>query len=128
MRGGQELVQKLLEAGVQFGEMSRQQAENAVKNLVKAGEIRRSETEAMVQSLMERGRATAAAVTEAVQNEVSRQLGWLANRVDDVEDQLEALVTRLSPDGLRPAPAPVPSTPDEAALARSEPPPRKRPR
>ena len=85
-------LQKLLEAGVQFGEMSRQQAEAAVKNLVKAGELRRSEAEATVQTLLERGKETATHIAEAVQTEVAKQLGWLANRVDDLEDQLEALV------------------------------------
>ena len=89
-------LQKLLESGVQFTEMTRQQAEAAVKSLVKAGEVRRSETEAMVQSLIDRGRATAAQIAESVQNEVTRQLGWLANRVDDVEDQLETFVTRVT--------------------------------
>src|SRR5688572_16835512 len=92
-------LQKLLEAGVQFGEMSRQQAETAVKKLVKAGDVRRSETEAMVQTLLERGRETATHVAGVVQAEVARQLGWLANRVDDVEDQLEAIVSRFAPDG-----------------------------
>ena len=38
-------LQQLLEAGVQFGEMSRQQAEDAVKRLVKQGEVRRSEAD-----------------------------------------------------------------------------------
>jgi hypothetical protein len=50
----------------------------------------------MVQSLVDRGRATAMQIAENVQNEVAKQLGWLANRVDDVEDQMEAFVTRFN--------------------------------
>ena len=74
---------------------------------MKQGELRRSETEAMVQTLLEKGRETATHLAEAVQAEVTKQLGWLANRVDDVEDQLETLVSRLSPGGSAPASAPA---------------------
>ena len=41
-KGAKNPIQKLLESGIQFTEMSRQQAESAVKGLVKAGEVRRS--------------------------------------------------------------------------------------
>ena len=66
-----------------------------MQSLVKAGEIRRSEAEATVQTLLERGREAATRLAEIVQAEVARQLGWLANRVDDVEDQLEGFVSRF---------------------------------
>jgi len=88
-------LQKLLEASAQMGELTRQQAEAAVKKLVKAGAIRRSETEAAVQAMLDRGRAFA----EAVQQEVTKQVGWLASRVDDIESQLETMVSRISPVG-----------------------------
>ena len=87
-------LMQLLESGVQFTQMSRKQAEATVKGLVKAGEVRRSEAEATVQEMLERGRATATQVAEAVQAEVAKQLGWLASRVDDLEDQLESFVSR----------------------------------
>jgi hypothetical protein len=86
-------LQKLLEVSAQMGEQTRQQAEAAVKKLVKAGAIRRSETEAAVQAILDRGKSFA----EAVQQEVTKQMGWLASRVDDLEDQLESLVSRISP-------------------------------
>ena len=38
-----------------------------------------------------------AASPSSMQTEVAKQLGWLANRVDDVEDQVEAIVTRFAP-------------------------------
>jgi polyhydroxyalkanoate synthesis regulator phasin len=88
-------LQKLLEASAQMGELTRQQAEATVKKLVKAGAIRRSETEAAVQAMIDRGRAFA----EAVQQEVTKQVGWLASRVDDLEGQLESLVSRINPAG-----------------------------
>jgi polyhydroxyalkanoate synthesis regulator phasin len=90
-------LQRLLDAGVQFGEMSRKQAEGAVKQLVKAGAVRRSESEASVQALLDRSRETATAIGESVQREVTKQLGWLAKRVDELEDELESMVSRFNP-------------------------------
>jgi polyhydroxyalkanoate synthesis regulator phasin len=97
-------LQQLMDSGVQFTEMSRKQAESAVKSWVKAGQVRRSEAEANVQMLLERGKETAAQIAEAVQAEVTKQLGWLANRVDDLEEQIEGFVSRLTP-GQAAAPA-----------------------
>ena len=72
-------LQKLLESGVQFSEMTRKQAEAAVKKLVKAGEVRRSETEATVQTLIERGKATAAIRRDrAGTRSPSSSAGWPA--------------------------------------------------
>ena len=105
-------LQKLLEASAQMGELTRQQAEAAVKKLVKAGAIRRSETEAAVQAMIERTFA------EAVQHEVTKQVGWLASRVDDLESQLETLVSRMSPVG---GPAPVKKAAAKKAPAKKAP-------
>jgi polyhydroxyalkanoate synthesis regulator phasin len=107
-------LQKLLDASAQFGEMTRQQAEATVKKLVKAGAIRRSETEHAVQTMLDRGRAFA----EAVQQEVTKQLGWLASRVDDLEGQLESMVSRMSPGG---GPAPAKKAPAKKAAAKKAP-------
>ena len=104
-------LQKLLEVSAQFGEMTRQQAEATVKKLVKAGAIRRSETENAVQSMLDRGRAFA----EAVQQEVTKQVGWLASRVDELESQLEAVVSRVTPGGGR---APAKKAPAKKAAAK----------
>jgi hypothetical protein len=112
-------VQRLLEASAQFGELTRQQAEGAVRKLVKAGAIRRSETDAAVQAMVDRGRSFA----EAVQHEVTKQLGWLASRVDELEDQLESLVSRVNPGaGAAPAKkAPAKRAPAKRAPAKKAP-------
>ena len=81
--------------------------------------MRRSETEAMVQTLLERGRETATHIAEVVQAEVARQLGWLANRVDDVEDQLEAIVSRFAPGGAAPTRRPKKAPAKKAAAKKA---------
>jgi polyhydroxyalkanoate synthesis regulator phasin len=90
-------LKQLLDNSIQLTELSRKQLEEAVNSLVKAGAVNRSDSDATVQSLLERGRQVATQISDAVQAEVSRQLGWLANRVDDIEDQLESFVSRVSP-------------------------------
>ena len=90
-------LKQLLDNSIQLTELSRKQLEEAVNSLVRAGAVNRSDSDATVQSLLERGRQVATQISDAVQAEVSRQLGWLANRVDDIEDQLESFVSRVSP-------------------------------
>ena len=96
-------LQKLLETGAEFTEMSRQQAESVVKSLIEAGEVRRSEAEEAVQGLLDRGRQTALAFAELVQREVAEQSAGLAGRVDEIKSQLEALVSRVAGGAAAPA-------------------------
>ena len=97
------VLQNLIDSGLQFTEVQRKQAEKVVRELVKNGEVRRAEAAKTVESLIERGRETSLMIGEVVKTEVGKQLSWLANRVDDLEDQLEAVVSRFSGGG--PAPA-----------------------
>ncbi|HUF83613.1 MAG TPA: hypothetical protein VMQ81_03370 [Acidimicrobiia bacterium] len=87
--------QKFLEAGAQFTDMSKRQAESLVKNLVKEGEVRRKDAEQTVQTLLDRGKATAEHVAALVQKEVAKQVGAFSERFDEVEDRVEALAARL---------------------------------
>jgi colicin import membrane protein len=93
-------LQKLAETGAQFTEVTRQQAEAAVQSLVKAGEVSRSEAEATIQRLVDRGREAMTRIAELVEAEVSKQFGRLAGRVDELEAQLEALVSRVNLPGV----------------------------
>ena len=101
-------IQQLVDSGMQFTEMQRQQAEKLVGQWVSAGEVRRADAERTVQTLVDWGKQTTSQITSIVQREISKQLAWLADRVDDVEDQMEGLVSRVSGS---PAKAPAPSAP-----------------
>ena len=50
------LIKRLLDAGMQFTEMSQEQAEKIVKELVKSGQARRKDSEKLVEELVSRGR------------------------------------------------------------------------
>jgi polyhydroxyalkanoate synthesis regulator phasin len=110
-------IKSYVEAGAQFTEMSRQQAEAVVKRLVKSGDLRRRDTEHMVQSMLSRGRETTDRISALVQTEVAKQLKTLSARFEDVEGRLESLAASIR-DGIvgtgaagAPQPQPAPSTP-----------------
>ena len=84
-------LQRLVDSGLQVSEMSRQQAESVVRQLVKAGEVQRRDAENLVQKLLEMGRETTFRLAEQVEAELVRQVRQLSTRLDDVEDRLESL-------------------------------------
>ena len=88
-------IKSYVEAGAQFTEMSRQQAEAVVKRLVKSGDVRRRDTEHMVQTMLIRGRETTDRISAIVQTEVAKQLKALSERFEDVEGRLESLATSI---------------------------------
>ena len=89
-------VQRLVDAGTEFSDTLRKQAESIVKALVKAGELRRADAEKAVQTLMERGRETSDRISTDVQREVSKQMNWLSERFDELEDRFEELAQKIT--------------------------------
>jgi polyhydroxyalkanoate synthesis regulator phasin len=88
-------IEKLIDAGIQFTEMSRKQADAFVSKLVKAGDVQRQEAERVTQSLIERGRETSERLASMVHDEVAREMAWLNERYDELEQQFEALAERV---------------------------------
>ena len=74
-------IKSYLEAGVQFTEMSKKQAESLVKALVKSGDVRRKDAEELVQSLVARGRETTEKISALVHSEVAKQMAALSGSV-----------------------------------------------
>jgi polyhydroxyalkanoate synthesis regulator phasin len=89
-------IKSYVEAGAQFTEMSRQQAEAVVKHLVKSGDIRRREAEQMLQAMLSRGRDTTDRISALVQTEVAKQLKAMSARFDEVEARLESLASSVT--------------------------------
>ena len=89
-------IQQLFDAGLQFTDVSRKQAESLVKKLVKAGDVRKRDAESMVNQLVERGRDTSERVALQIQREVAKQVGMMSERFDEMEDRFEDLADRLA--------------------------------
>jgi polyhydroxyalkanoate synthesis regulator phasin len=82
------VIQRLLDAGMQFSELSQSKAEQLVRDLVKIGAVRRKDTEATVRALVDRGRSASEQLAATVQAEVGKQVSRFAERMDDVEDRV----------------------------------------
>jgi polyhydroxyalkanoate synthesis regulator phasin len=90
-----KIIKRLMDAGMQFTEMSQDQAERLVREFVKQGQTRRKDAEALVAELVERGRLGTEQFAAAVQAEVARQFGRVASRLDELEAQVAELAGKL---------------------------------
>ena len=88
-------LKKMLDAGMQFTEMSQKQAEKIVKEFVKAGQARKKDSDELVRQMVDRGRSLSEQVFAAIQAELAKQMGKFASRLDDVEGRVEALAAKV---------------------------------
>lgn len=122
---GHTLFKRLLDAGMQFTEMTQEQAERIVKELVKSGQARKKDSEKMVEELLSRGREAGGSAVASVQSELTKQLGKFAGRLDEIEARVEELAKKIGVTGKsEPAPAPAPAAkkaPAKKAAAKKAP-------
>jgi polyhydroxyalkanoate synthesis regulator phasin len=90
-----ESLQRYIDAGVAFTNMTRKKAEDLVSELVKNGDLRSGDAKARVDELVERSRQGTEVIVSTVRSEVSRQLGaiGIAN-LEDLANQVAALLGR----------------------------------
>ena len=113
---GHTLFKRLLDAGMQFTEMTQEQAERIVRELVKSGQARKKDSEKMVEELLSRGREAGGSAVASVQSELTKQLGKFAGRLDEIEARVEELAKKIGVTGKsESAPAPAPATKAPAA-------------
>ena len=89
------LLKRMLDAGMQFTEMSQKQAEKLVKEFVKKGQARKKDSDDMVRQIVDRGRNLSEQIVAAVQAELAKQMSKFAVRLDDVEGRVEALAVKV---------------------------------
>src|SRR5438309_11269729 len=73
----QDRFQRYLDAGRAWTEMTRDQADSVVKDLVKAGEIQQKRAKKAVDELVERSRKNAEELRKLVRNEIQSQISSL---------------------------------------------------
>ena len=113
---GNALVKRLLDAGMQFTEMSQEQAEKIVKELVKNGQARRKDSTKLVEELLGRGREATESAVAAVQAGWAKQVGRFAARLDEIEANVEDIAQKL---GITKAPATKAAPAKKAAAAKA---------
>jgi polyhydroxyalkanoate synthesis regulator phasin len=87
---GDELFKRYLEIGASILGMSRERAENIVKDLVASGEVARGQATKAADWLVERGRAGSEELAEMVRREVRQQVTALGLATSDDIARLEA--------------------------------------
>ena len=92
----QDRFQRYLDAGRAWTEMTRDQAESTVKDLVKAGEIQQKRAKKAVDELLERSRKNAEDLSKLVRSEIQNQISSLGIATKDDLARLERKLTRSS--------------------------------
>ena len=120
-------IKKFLEAGAQFSDVSRKQAESLVKNLVKAGEMSRKDAEEFVQTLVERGRERSERISATIQREVAKQVDAMKVQFEEVQQRVEQLARQVQGNAAPPATKkPAAKKPAAKPAAKKKPPAKKK--
>ena len=93
-----DLIKRLIDAGLSFTQMTQAKAEEIVKDMQDAGQLRVDDAQATVQELMARGRESTENLMRVVQREVTKQLESIGVDLSDLEARVEELAARV---GLR---------------------------
>jgi len=98
-----EFVQRLLDAGADFTQMTQRNAERLVKSLVDAGDVQASQAQQAARDLVEQSRKNRERLLAVVDREVQAQISrmGLATRAD--VDRLEKKVSALQRATKQPA-------------------------
>ena len=98
-------IQRYIDAGVAFTNMTRRKAEELVSELVDNGELQRGEAKARVDELLERSRQGTEAIVHAVRSEVARQLDAVGiTNLEDLAKQVAAMLGRTAESAKKAAP------------------------
>ena len=100
MAATNDLVKRLIDAGLSFTQMTQAKAEDIVKEMQEAGQLRMEEAQTTIQELIEAGRKNTEELARTVQREVSKQLENFGIDLSDLETRIDELARRV---GLRPA-------------------------
>jgi len=88
-------LQRYLDAGMQLTAVTKERAEEIVRELVKAGEVRAEAAQAAVSDLVERSRKNRETLLEQVRAEVHKQVATAELVTKDVVSRLQAQVDEL---------------------------------
>jgi polyhydroxyalkanoate synthesis regulator phasin len=99
-----EVFRRYLDLGAAFTHVTRERAEELMRELVRLGDLQREQAQGWVDDVLDRSRKNTEALLDLIREEVSRQLSStsLVTR-----DDVQRLVTRLSraPAAVRKSPA-----------------------
>jgi polyhydroxyalkanoate synthesis regulator phasin len=96
-----EVFRRYLDLGAAFTHVTRERAEELMRELVRLGELQREQAQGWVDDVLDRSRKNTEALLDLIREEVSRQLSSMSLVT---KDDVSRLVTRLTPAAARKGP------------------------
>jgi polyhydroxyalkanoate synthesis regulator phasin len=101
-----DLLKRLLDAGMTFAAMTQARAEDLVRDLVRAGEVQAEQAQTVIDELVDRSRRNSARLIDAVRAEIRQQMASLGLATKSDVERLERRIADVSAArGSRKAPA-----------------------
>ena len=112
-----DVLRRYIDAGIEFTQLTRQRAEDVVRELVRAGEVQAEQAQQAVEELMERNRRNTERLVETVRKEMRNQVGNLGLATKDDVARIQRRIDTLEGRSARP-PA-VKAAPKKAASTKA---------
>jgi polyhydroxyalkanoate synthesis regulator phasin len=84
-----DLLKRLLDAGMTFTAMTQARAEDLIRDLVRAGEVQAEQAQSVIDELVERSRRNSERLIDAVRAEIRQQMAGLGLATKDDVERLE---------------------------------------
>ena len=94
-----DLLKRLLDAGMTFTAMTQARAEDLIRDLVRAGEVQAEQAQGVVDELVDRSRRNSERLIDAVRSEIRQQVANLGLATRDDIDRLERKITDVASRG-----------------------------
>jgi polyhydroxyalkanoate synthesis regulator phasin len=94
-----DLLKRLLDAGMTFTAMTQARAEDLIRDLVRAGEVQAEQAQGVVDELVDRSRRNSERLIDAVRSEIRQQMANLGLATRDDIDRLERKIADVASRG-----------------------------
>jgi len=91
-----DLLKRLLDAGMTFTAMTQARAEDLIRDLVRAGEVQAEQAQSVIDELVDRSRRNSERLIDAVRTEIRQQMASLGLATKGDVERLERTIADVS--------------------------------
>jgi polyhydroxyalkanoate synthesis regulator phasin len=91
-----DVLKRLLDAGMTFTAMTQARAEEVIRDLVRAGEVQAEQAQSVVDELVDRSRRNSERLIDAVRSEIRQQVASLGLATKDDVERLERRIADVA--------------------------------
>jgi polyhydroxyalkanoate synthesis regulator phasin len=100
-----DMLKRLLDAGMTFTAMTQARAEELIRDFVRAGEVQAEQAQSVVDELVDRSRRNSERLIDAVRSEIRQQVASLGLATKDDVERLERRIADVAAESARRPPA-----------------------